>query len=66
MTRTLMPFVAAALGAAFAVSACGGGGTTQLNSTTEGQQLMDLQRALAEGAITQQEYQRERREILRD
>lgn len=65
MTRTLMPFVAAALGAAFAVSACGGG-ATQLNSTTEGQQLMDLQRALAEGAITQQEYQRERREILRD
>jgi hypothetical protein len=45
---------------------CGGGGSkTTVNSTTTGQELTDLKRALDEGVITQKEYDKKRNEILR-
>jgi hypothetical protein len=45
---------------------CGGGGAkTSVNSTTTGQELTDLKRALDQGIITQKEYDKKRREILK-
>lgn len=48
-------------------AACGGGGaelSSQVTTTTTGQQLMDLKRALDSGAMTQKEYDQERKKIL--
>lgn len=52
---------------AFSLAACGGGGATSataVTTTTTGQQLIDLKNALDSGAITQGEYERQRRKIL--
>jgi len=52
---------------AWALAGCfGGGAEVQQNLTTvsQGQQLTDLKRALDEGAITQDEYNRLQRKIL--
>ncbi len=49
------------------VVACGGGGAdvkSEVTTTTVGQQLLDLKKALDAGAITQKEYDRERKKIL--
>lgn len=49
------------------VAACGGGGAdikSEISTTTTGQQLIDLKKALDSGAITQQEYEKERKKIL--
>ncbi|MCL5779330.1 SHOCT domain-containing protein [Limibaculum sp. FT325] len=51
------------------VAACGGGGAkseTAVTNTTvsKGQQLIDLKSAFDAGAITQDEYERERKRIL--
>ncbi len=49
------------------VAACGGGGaevSSQVSTTTTGQQLMDLKKALDSGAMTQKEYDQERKKIL--
>lgn len=49
------------------VVACGGGGAeikSQVTTTTTGQQLMDLKKALDSGAITKDEYDKERKKIL--
>ena len=48
------------------VAACGGGADikSEISTTTTGQQLMDLKKALDSGAITQQEYEKERKKIL--
>lgn len=44
---------------------CGGGGATvQASSTTQGQELVDLKKALDEGIITQQEYDSNKKKIL--
>jgi hypothetical protein len=51
----------------FSVAACGGGGAdvkSEVSTTTVGQQLMDLKKALDTGAMTQQEYDKERKKIL--
>ncbi len=51
----------------FGVTACGGGGAdvkSEVSTTTVGQQLMDLKKALDSGAMTQQEYEKERKKIL--
>ena len=51
----------------FGVAACGGGGAevkSEVSTTTTGQQLMDLKKALDSGAMTQQEYEKERAKIL--
>jgi uncharacterized membrane protein len=49
--------------------ACGGGGSRmetqqEIRTTTTGQELTDLKKALDNGAITREEYERERRKIL--
>ncbi len=52
---------------AFGVAACGGGGAevkSEVSTTTTGQQLIDLKKALDAGAINQQEYEKERKKIL--
>jgi len=49
------------------VVACGGGGAevkSEVSTTTVGQQLIDLKKALDSGAMTQQEYEKERKKIL--
>jgi len=51
----------------FGVAACGGGGAdvrSEVTTTTVGQQLMDLKKALDSGAMTQQEYEQQRKKIL--
>jgi uncharacterized membrane protein len=37
---------------------------TNINTTTTGQQLIDLQKAYESGAITEKEYNRQKQEIL--
>ncbi len=51
------------------VSACVPGRakqTTTVQTTTAGQQLTDLKKALDEGAITQAEYDKKRKDILKN
>lgn len=51
----------------FGVTACGGGGAeikSEVSTTTVGQQLMDLKKALDAGAISKEEYEKERAKIL--
>jgi hypothetical protein len=51
----------------FGLAACGGGGAevrSDISTTTTGQQLIDLKKALDSGAMTQQEYEKERQKIL--
>lgn len=50
------------------LAGCSGGGAdvkSEINTTTKGQQLLDLKKALDAGAINQQEYERERQRILK-
>jgi len=51
----------------FGLTACGGGGAevrSEISTATVGQQLMDLKKALDSGAMTQQEYEQQRKKIL--
>ena len=51
----------------FGLTACGGGGAevrSEISTQTVGQQLMDLKKALDSGAMTQQEYEQQRKKIL--
>lgn len=64
-TRKLI--LATALLAALGISACGGGGAevkSEITTTTKGQQLIDLQKAYQAGAMSKEEYERERQRIL--
>lgn len=49
------------------LSACGGGSTTikAADTTTIGQQLLDLQKAREAGAISQKEYESQKKKILK-
>jgi len=65
--RTRNSILAAALLATLGVSACGGGGAdvkSEITTTTTGQQLLDLKKAYDAGAMTKDEYERERQRIL--
>lgn len=57
------------LAVALALTACGGGGAdvkSEISTTTKGQQLLDLKKAYEAGALSQQEYERERKKLLSD
>ena len=50
-----------------AVSACGGGGAhlrSEVTTVSKGQQLIDLKKAVDDGALTQDEYAKEKAKIL--
>lgn len=59
---------AAALGLiVISFAACGGGGAeskTDIKTTTLGQELSDLKKALDDGAINQKDYDRQKKKIL--
>lgn len=66
-TRTRNSILSAALLAALGVSACSGGGAevrSEITTTTTGQQLLDLKKAYDAGAMSKEEYERERQRIL--
>jgi uncharacterized membrane protein len=45
---------------------CGGGGAkVQTRSTTSGQELMDLEEAYEKGIITEKEYNKQKKKILK-
>jgi len=52
---------------AVALTGCGGGGAnvrSEVTTVSKGQQLIDLKKALGDGAITQDEYDKEKSKIL--
>lgn len=52
--------------AMLSLSACGGGKTTtNVSTTTTGQELTDLKAALDNGIITDAEYEKKRRALLK-
>jgi uncharacterized membrane protein len=53
---------------ALGMAACSGGGAKtniEARSTTTGQELSDLKKAYEQGAISKQEYEKEREKILK-
>lgn len=65
--RTL--FIVSVIALVSTLSACGGGGAkveSEISTTTKGQQLLDLKKALDSGAINQAEYERLRKKVLED
>lgn len=57
------------LATTLALTACSGGGAdvkSEITTTTKGQQLLDLKKAYEAGALSQQEYERERKKLLND
>lgn len=61
MTRIIIVTVLVAV-----LAGCGGGGAEVSNTTvSEGQELIDLKRALDLGVISEKEYQAERKKILK-
>lgn len=66
VNRALFSGLLAAL--VLGLAGCGGGDTevrSEISTTTKGQQLIDLQKALDAGAINKDEYERERQRILK-
>ena len=64
--RTLALVSLIALVSTFA--GCGGGTRVQseISTTTKGQQLLDLKKALDSGAISQKEYEALRKKVIED
>ncbi|HVR85577.1 MAG TPA: hypothetical protein VMU54_14770 [Planctomycetota bacterium] len=58
----LSGFLMLASGCAFSI---GGGNTEEVQLKTWGQQLLDLKKALDEGALTQQEFENAKRKVIR-
>lgn len=49
------------------LTGCGGGGAnvrSEVTTVSKGQQLIDLKKALGDGAITQDEYDKEKSKVL--
>ncbi|RLA35781.1 MAG: hypothetical protein DRR03_05210 [Gammaproteobacteria bacterium] len=58
---------AAIISVTLALGGCGGGGAkteVRAETTTTGQQLLDLKKAYEAGALTEKEYESEREKIL--
>jgi hypothetical protein len=66
MNKTLKTLgFASVLALSLALAGCGGGDSTiKAETTTTGQQLLDLKKAYEAGAISEKEYEREREKIL--
>jgi hypothetical protein len=69
MRKTLFNSLAAVMAIALVLglAGCGGGGAemkSEISTTTTGQQLMDLKKALDSGALSKEEYDKEREKIL--
>lgn len=58
-------FIVTVMVSALTVSGCGGTDVrNQTSTTTTGQELLDLKKALDAGVITEKEYNRKREEVL--
>lgn len=63
--RNMMLMLSMSLVVLFGAAACGGGGASvKADSTTTGQELMDLKKALDAGVISEKEYNKQREKIL--
>jgi hypothetical protein len=61
------PIILAAILSSLTLVACGGGGartTNEITSVTRGQELLDLKKAFDAGALSEREYEQQRRQIL--
>lgn len=59
---------AAIISVTLALGGCGGGSTkteVTAETTTSGQQLLDLKKAYEAGAMTEKEYESERKKVLK-
>lgn len=64
--RKLILMLSTSLIVLFGAAACGGGGASlKADSTTTGQELMDLKKALDAGVISEKEYDKQREKILK-
>ena len=69
MKRPGIMAIMTALVLATTVSGCGGGGAksqtqTDVRTTTTGQELLDLQKAYESGAMSKNEYEKQKKKIL--
>lgn len=69
MNKASALIVAGLVATGLMVTGCGGGGAdasskNEIRTTTTGQELSDLKKALDQGAITQEEYEDQRQKIL--
>ncbi len=64
--NALRACVVLAVGAAILGGCCGGGSTKvqSTTTTTTGQQLIDLKKAYTEGAITEEQYNKMKKQVL--
>ena len=64
--NALRTCVVLAVGAAILGGCCGGGSTKvqSTTTTTTGQQLIDLKKAYTEGAITEEQYNKMKKQVL--
>ena len=64
LIKTMM--LAALIGLAPLIVGCGGSkANVETRSTTKGQELMDLEKAYKSGIITEKEYEKQKKEILK-